>query len=176
MSCGARAAVCRRANASRFRTIRAARSDSSAMRRRSRASAAVGRTAASGRRRPQLVLRELGVADHAGQRVVQLVRDARDELPDRRELFGLQQLRLRRLQPIDGRDQPRVRAGELLAHPAEPACVADLEVTFFAICTTAAPSATPTTGHVVTLKIRSSGSVTSACSHVVAAWPTAHSG
>ncbi len=44
-------------------------------------------------------------------------------------------------------------------------------VTFFAICTTAAPSATPTTGHVVTLKIRSSGSVTSARSHVLAACP-----
>ncbi len=44
---------------------------------------------------------QLRVADDARQRVVQLVRDAGDELTDRRQLLGLEQLRLRRLQPLD---------------------------------------------------------------------------
>jgi hypothetical protein len=80
MSCSARAADCRRANASRLRTILAARSDSSAMRRRSWASWSV----------PQFLLQELGVPDHARQRIVQLVRHAGDELSDGGELLRLQ--------------------------------------------------------------------------------------
>ena len=78
-----------------------------------------------GRRGSELVFDELGVADHAGQRVVQLVCDARHELTDGRQFFGLEQLRLRRLQPIDGGDQPGVRTGELVAHPAEPPSIAE---------------------------------------------------
>ena len=84
--------------------MRAARSDSSAIRRRSCA-----RPPALPRVRlrvAQLFLQQLGVADDARQRIVQLVRDAGDELADGRELLGLEQLRLRGLQPLDGREQP----------------------------------------------------------------------
>ena len=82
--------------------MRAARSDSSAMRRRSCASSA----ARPGARRPlaQLLFEQLRVADDARQRVVQLVRDAGDELADRRQLLRLEQLRLRRLQLLERRD------------------------------------------------------------------------
>ena len=50
-------------------------------------------------------------------------------------------------------------------------------VTFFAICTIAAPSVASTTGQVVTLKIRSPGQVTSSWTQALpAARPTAHCG
>jgi hypothetical protein len=48
------------------------------------------------------------------------VRDAGDELTDRRQLLGLQQLRLRRLQPLERCRQLRVRFRELLAHVLQP--------------------------------------------------------
>ena len=54
----------------------------------------------------QLLLDQLRVADHAGQRVVQLVRDAGDELADCRQLLRLDQLRLRRLQLLERGEQP----------------------------------------------------------------------
>ena len=154
MSCSARAADWRRANASRLRTIFAARSDSSAIRRRSCESSAVGAGGVGFARLAQFLLEELRVADHAGQRVVQLVRDAGDELADRRELLGLQQLRLRRLEAIDGRDQAAVGGGELVAHLLHRGARSGFRcVTFFAICTIAAPSVASSTGQVVTLKI-----------------------
>ena len=117
---GARAAAWRRANASRLRTIRAARSDSSAIRRRSlrqlgaRPNALAGGVA-------HLLLQQLRVADHARERVVQFVRDAGDELADRRQLFRLEQLRLGRLQPLERRHRARVGQRELVAHLLHPA-------------------------------------------------------
>jgi hypothetical protein len=49
-----------------------------------------------------------------------LVRDARDQLTDGRQLLRLEQLRLRRLQPIERRLQVSIRLGELVAHQTEP--------------------------------------------------------
>ncbi len=101
-----------------------------------------------------LALEQLREADDARQRVVQLVRDAGDELADRRQLLRLQQLRLRRLQPIERRGQLRVGLAQLVA---ERVCSRRAErvssVTFFATCTTDAPAARPPTGNVVTLRI-----------------------
>ena len=80
-------------------------------------------TSAAGRAgvaRPQLALEQLREADDARQRVVQLVRDAGDELTDRRELLGLEQLRLRRLEPIDRRGQLGVGLPQLVAHVPQP--------------------------------------------------------
>ena len=48
------------------------------------------------------------------------MRDAGDELPDCRELLRLEQLRLCRLEPFDGREQTPVRPSELVAHLAQP--------------------------------------------------------
>ena len=64
----------------------------------------------------EFFLEQLRVPDHARQRVVQLVRDARDELPDCRQLLRLEQLRLRRLQTFESSHRPRVRQRELVAH------------------------------------------------------------
>jgi hypothetical protein len=74
--------VCRlRANVSRLRTIFAARSDSLRIVSSPRACLVGG------------ALREpLGPGQDRGERVVQLVRDAGDRLPERRELLGLEQL------------------------------------------------------------------------------------
>ncbi len=76
--------------------------------------------------RTQLALEQLREADDARQRVVQLVRDAGHQLTDRRELLGLKQLRLRRLQPLDRRRQLRVGLAQLVAHVPQPARGANL--------------------------------------------------
>ena len=119
MSCGARAAPWRRANASRLRTMRAARSDSSAMRRRSLATSSGGTRVDAV---AQLLLDQLRVADDAGERVVQLVRDAGNELADGRQLLRLDQLRLRRLQLLERGDEPAV--GRSRARCSSPAAAA----------------------------------------------------
>ena len=95
----------------------AARPDSSAMRRRScpTSSARARRLA-----RTHLALEQLREADDAGQRIVQLVRHAGDQLTNRRQLLGLKQLRLRRLQALDRRRELGVGLAQLFAHVLQP--------------------------------------------------------
>ncbi len=67
----------------------------------------------------QFLFEQLRVADDAGEWVVQLVRHTGHELPDRGKLLGLEQLRLRRFQLLNGRHQLRVRRRQFVAHPPQ---------------------------------------------------------
>ena len=138
----------------------AARPDSSAMRRRSCADF-VARTRRLAR--AHLALEQLRKADDAGQRIVELVRHACDQLTNRRQLLGLKQLRLRRLQALHCCGELSVGLAQLFAHVLQP----PRRTNFFGhvlrdLHDRSAGAPGSTAGNVVTLRICSLASVISA--------------
>ena len=160
MSCGARAAPWRRAKASRLRTIRAARSDSSAIRRRSlrdfvRRPRARGRRAAPLRPAARSRSRSSAGCSARARRRPRAARSPTASPPGPAAPGSISAARAWRRA---GRWWWRARCSSACSRRA----LAISSVTFFATCTTDGPSEAGPIGKVVTLKICSSGSVTSA--------------